>query len=186
MVTLFRLPDCSCNVWSVILDYDVSANRSLLSNLNTFDTLLTVDSFRTFARLIEGTELETTLRSRIGFTLFAPTDQGFNNLPGRFLDKLISARNSRLLREVLHYHFVEGRFRASELAAGQFITTEQGLDLKITTCDGVLRINHARLILPDIHTGDGIIHGIDELLIPGELALVKYLSLGRSLSADGP
>lgn len=154
------------------------------SNLNTFDKLTTIDSFSTFTRLIEGTEIETTLKSRMGFTLFAPIDRSFSSLPEKFLDKLISARHTRILMEVWRYHFVDSRFRVRELAANQFIPTEQGLDLKITSNEDVLRINDAKIVLPDIHTSDGIIHGIDELLIPGEMALVKYLCLSRSLSTN--
>ncbi len=156
------------------------AKYSLRSDLNTLETLLTIESFRTFTRLIEGTEIERTLESQSGFTLFAPMNRGFINLPGQFLDKLISARNTRILLEVLKYHLVAGEFRASELPASQFITTEQGHDLKVSD-NGALRINHANIVLPDIETTDGIIHGIDELLIPGEIALVKYLSLSRRI-----
>ena len=160
------------------------ANPLLRVNLDTFDTLLTIDSFRTFTRLIEGTEIETTLRSRTALTLFAPINRGFSNLPADFLRKLISARSSRILLEVLQYHLVTGRLTAKELSPNQCVTTKQGNDLNITEADDGLRINDARIVLPDIPTRDGLIHGIDELLIPGELALVKYLSLSRSLSTD--
>lgn len=156
----------------------------LRADLNTFDTLLTINCFRTFTRLIEGTEIETTLRSRTGLTLFAPIDRGFSNLPGNFLGKLISARSSRILLEVLQYHLAADRLTSTELADVQCVTTRQGHDLKITNGHDGLRINDARIVLPDIPTRDGLIHGIDELLIPGELALVKYLSLSRSLSTD--
>jgi uncharacterized surface protein with fasciclin (FAS1) repeats len=165
-------------------DSCILASPFLRANLDTFDTLLTSDSFRTFTRLIEGTEMETTLRSRTVLTLFAPINQGFSNLPANFLRKLISARSSRILLEVLQYHLVTGRLPAAELAANHCVTTKQGDDLNITDAEDGLRINDARIVLPDIPTRDGLIHGIDELLIPGELALVKYLSLSRSLSVD--
>ena len=167
-----------------IFDYHALANGFLHANLNTFDTLLTTGSFRTFTRLIEGTQIETNLRSETVLTLFAPIDRGFNNLPANFLAKLISARSSRILLEVLQYHLVAGKLTASELAAAQCITTTQGHELNITNADDGLRINDARIVLPDIPTSAGLIHGVDELLIPGELALVKYLSLSRRLSLD--
>ena len=151
------------------------------SNLNTFDRLLSIDRFQTFTRLIEGTEIEKTLRSRKAFTLFAPVDEGFSNLPRDFLDKLIRARNTPILLEVWRHHLVGRTVRAHELAARQSMTTEEGHDLKITNTEAVLWINNAKIVSPNIDTSNGIIHGIDELLIPGEIALVKYLGLSRSL-----
>jgi uncharacterized surface protein with fasciclin (FAS1) repeats len=153
----------------------------LLSKLNTFDTLLTKPGFQTFARLIEGTEIEMTLRSQSGITVFAPVDSGFTSLPQQFLDKLLSAKSTRLLLEVLRYHLVAGRLGTRDFDCHEFLPSEQGYDLKITSNGVGFKVNQAKIVLPDIETEGGMIHGIDELLIPGEIALVRYLSLGRSI-----
>jgi uncharacterized surface protein with fasciclin (FAS1) repeats len=159
----------------------ILAKNNLLSRLNTFDTLLKSDSFQTFTRLIEGTEIETTLKSQPGLTLFAPIDQVFQSLPDKFLTRLINAKSTRMLLEVLRYHLVAGRIDTRQLAGSEVVPSEQGFDLSITTNNTGLRINQARIVLPDIQTADGVIHGIDELLIPGEIALIRYLALSRSI-----
>jgi uncharacterized surface protein with fasciclin (FAS1) repeats len=155
-----------------------------LPELSTFDKLVTIESFRTFVRLIEGTEIETTLRSRSHITLFAPIDRSFSNLPQKFLSNLITAKNTTILLEILQYHLVRGTLAVSEVANNDFLTSEQGHELKITMTDLGLKINDANVVMPDIQTNAGMIHGIDELLIPGEIALVKYLLLRRRIATN--
>lgn len=53
------------------------------------------------------------------FTLFAPTDKGFDALPADVLDKL--SKDKALLKKVLSYHVVSGKILAKDLKNNELL-----------------------------------------------------------------
>lgn len=108
----------------------------------------------------------------IGFTVFAPTDQAFRNLMS-FVDitedELLA---SDVLEDILRYHVVEG-VRTSE----QFPDLERPLEtiieggairVRVTGDDGIILNNLVDVIQRDVPAENGVIHAIDDVLLPQE------------------
>lgn len=133
--------------------------------LNVIDTAIRTGIFQTFTRLLEGSLLEQRLRSKESFTLFAPVDISFAYLSPETLDSLLKADNQGTLSDVLGYHAVPGRIMASELRDLRKTPTVHGAALRIDN-DLELRVDGARLLYVDIVACNGVIHGIDRLLMP--------------------
>lgn len=133
--------------------------------LNVIDTAITSGAFQTFTRLLEGSSLEQKLRSHESFTLFAPVDIAFAYLSPEMFNQLLRAENQGLLTNVLGYHAVPVKIMAHELKSMKRAETVYGPDLII---DGAaeLKVNGARLIHIDMLACNGVIHGIDRLLMP--------------------
>lgn len=136
-----------------------------METLNVIDTAIRSGIFQTFTRLLEGSALEQQLRGQESFTLFAPVDISFAYLPPETFSHLLRAENQGVLAEVLGYHVVPGKLMSNELRALSKTPTIYGVDLTIEN-DVELRVDGARLLHLDMEAGNGVIHGIDRLLMP--------------------
>lgn len=137
----------------------------MYEKLNIVDTAIRRGVFQTFTRLLEGTQLEKELRSNKCYTLFAPTDVAFVDVPNKILNQLLRAESQEILANVLSYHAVPGKVMSAELKDLSKARTAYGEDLIVSTGDEV-RIDGARVIQADIEARNGVIHGIDRLLLP--------------------
>lgn len=136
-----------------------------MQTLNVIDTAIKTGIFQTFTRLLEGSVLEKRLRSQECFTLFAPVDISFAYLSPETFDCLLRTENQGILTDVLGFHVVLGRVSSSELGDLRKTPTVYGVDLTIdNTID--LRVEGAKVLHLDIAACNGVIHGIDRLLMP--------------------
>lgn len=136
-----------------------------MQTLNVIDTAIKTGIFQTFTRLLEGSVLEKRLRTKECFTLFAPVDISFAYLSPETFDRLLRAENQGILTDVLGFHVVPGRVSSSELGDLRKTPTVYGVDLTIdNTID--LRVEGAKVLHLDIAACNGVIHGIDRLLMP--------------------
>ena len=125
------------------------------SSAGTFDTLLAA---------AKAAGLVDTLQSDGPFTVFAPTDEAFANLPEGMVDSLLA--NPDKLKQVLLYHVVPGKVLASEVAGLSSATTAQGSDIAIVITGGSVMINDAKVIKTDVMASNGVIHVIDTVIVP--------------------
>ncbi len=137
----------------------------MAEGLNVLDTAIRSGTFQTFTRLLDGSSLETMLRSGVSYTLFAPADIAFAYIPPETLNQLLKAERLGILGNLLSYHALRGKFMIAELRNLSRAKTVFGDDLIV---DGGpdLRIEGARLLQTDIEASNGVIHAIDRLLLP--------------------
>lgn len=140
-----------------------------MQTLNVIDTAIRSGIFQTFTRLLEGSPLEQRLRGQESFTLFAPVDISFAYLPPETFDHLLRAENQGILSDVLGYHVVSGKIMSCELKGRCRTPTVYGVELTIDNT-AELKVNGAKLLHVDILACNGVIHGIDRLLMPIESA----------------
>ena len=140
-----------------------------MDTLNVIDTAIKSGIFQTFTRLMEGSPLEARLRSREVFTLFAPVDISFAYLPVETFDGLLRAENQGRLSEVLGYHVVFGKIMSCELKGLCKTPTVCGVELSIANT-GELTVDGAKFLHVDIAACNGVIHGVDRLLMPNKFA----------------
>ena len=119
------------------------------------DTAVAAGSFTTLVKAVQAAGLVDTLKSDGPFTVFAPTDEAFAKLPPGTLEGLL-ADPDQLVR-VLKYHVVPGKLDASAVTSMTQLSTVEGSPLPV----GDIAIAET-----DILTANGIIHVIDEVLIP--------------------
>lgn len=136
-----------------------------MQTLNIIDTAVRSGIFQTFTRLLEGSLLEQRLRSQESFTLFAPVDISFAYLAPETFDGLLKAENQGILSDVLGYHVVPRKIMFHELCKLCKTPTMYGVELPIDNTTG-LKVDGAKLLHVDIVACNGVIHGIDRLLMP--------------------
>ena len=112
---------------------------------------------------VQAAGLVDTLKGEGPFTVFAPTDEAFAKLPPGTLEKLLADKDR--LTAVLTYHVVPGKVMASDVAGMRSARTVQGQTIEIDTHSGV-KVDGANVIATDIVASNGVIHVIDEVILP--------------------
>ncbi len=115
------------------------------------------------------------------FTVLAPTDDAFAELPEEAVARLTSPEGRRDLRRILAHHVVPGRvpaataftLPAAESLAGQRLTIETGPSL---------RIGGARVVATDVAFDGGLVHVIDRVLVPELRTVVELAAAEDRLS----
>jgi len=104
-------------------------------------------------------------------TVFAPSDEAFNKLFKALGVKNIYALSAEQLKPILLYHVVSGIVKSTDLKNG-FVPTLNGSAVKINLDKGVM-VNNANVFIADLRALNGIIHVIDEVLLPPSKNLVE-------------
>jgi uncharacterized surface protein with fasciclin (FAS1) repeats len=130
---------------------------------NIVDTVVAAGNFTTFLAAIKTAGLTSTLTSKGPFTVFAPTDEAFKELPPGALEALL--KDTAKLKAVLSYHLVAGLVAAKDVKSGEVMTV-QGSPLTAAVSSSGVQVNGAHVKQSDIAATNGIIHGIDEVIMP--------------------
>ena len=137
-----------------------------MSNKDIVDTAVGAGQFNTLAAALGAAGLVETLKGPGPFTVFAPTDAAFADLPAGTVEELLKPENKAKLASILTYHVVSGKVMASDVVNLSEADSVGGPKLKIMTEGGKVMINNATVTTADIETSNGVIHVIDKVLIP--------------------
>ncbi len=123
-------------------------------------------TFKTLVAAVQAAGLAATLKGEGPFTVFAPTDAAFAELPEGTLEALLA--DPAQLAEILKYHVVAGRISAADvLAAGSaHPVTVQGQRLDVRVVDGKVMVDAATVVAADVQASNGVIHVIDRVVLP--------------------
>ena len=141
-----------------------SESPSPTATADIIETAAAAGSFTTLAKAIEAADLTATLKGEGPFTVFAPTDEAFAKLPKGTLDALL--KDKAKLAAILTYHVVPGNVMSKEVAGMSSARTVNGQDLSIKAKDGKVKVNKATVTTADIAASNGVIHVIDQVLMP--------------------
>ena len=130
------------------------------------ETAINAGTFNTLVKAVEATQLGEILKSPGPYTVFAPTDEAFNNLP-EGMDALL--QDIPKLKRIVLYHVAFGDVRAEDLMQIPEAETVEGSIVAIESTDGI-KVNDAKVLQTDILTDNGVIHVIDSVLIPALVA----------------
>lgn len=122
--------------------------------------------FSTLASLIKKAGLVSALSGKSKLTVFAPTNAAFAKLPKATLKKVQS--DKKLLTSILTYHVVKGAVPASKVVKlnGKSVKTLNGKSVKIAVKSGKVYVNKAQVTKADVKASNGVIHVINQVLIP--------------------
>ncbi|MGB7377235.1 MAG: fasciclin domain-containing protein [Rivularia sp. (in: cyanobacteria)] len=126
-------------------------------------------SFTMLTKALQAAGLVDTLKGNGPFTVFAPSDAAFAKLPQDAVQDLLKPENKEVLVKILTYHVVPGRVLSSDLQSGEVRSVEGGpISVKVDPATGV-QVNDATVVQPDIKASNGVIHVIDNVILPPDL-----------------
>ena len=125
--------------------------------------------FHIFASALRSSDHFKTLDGPGAFTVFAPSDAAFKTFSPAALDRLLK-EDRDLLHTVLGYHFAAGKVGTARFDGKRIRAVMQaGGDVIIDGRAG-MRVNAARVIKPDLLAANGVVHGVDAVLWPRDVA----------------
>ncbi len=129
------------------------------------DIALANDNFTTLVEAVIKAGLVDALNSEGPFTVFAPTNAAFEELFAQLDIAGIDDLTAEQLTPVLLYHVVPGNVLSSELTSGNVGTLNGGKNVTVDLSSGV-KINESSVVSADIQGTNGVIHVIDQVLMP--------------------
>ena len=133
----------------------------------------------TLVAAVKAAGLVETLQSKGPFTVFAPVNDAFENLPSGTVETLLKPENKATLTKVLTYHVVAGKMDFDAISAAikkgggtAVLTTVAGgkLTAKMNGQHNVMLMdeagNWANISTYDVYQSNGVIHVIDKVLMP--------------------
>ncbi|MEM7710134.1 MAG: fasciclin domain-containing protein [Pseudomonadota bacterium] len=133
----------------------------------------------TLIAAVRNAGLVETLQSEGPFTVFAPVNAAFADLPPRTVDTLMAPENGQMLTKVLTAHVVAGDVSTSDIAAAARGSSDgfyhfnalSGDALSAQIVNDSVYIydesgNAGRITIADVEQLNGMIHVVDTVLVP--------------------
>jgi uncharacterized surface protein with fasciclin (FAS1) repeats len=150
-----------------LIKYEIMI-RNYATN-DVVDVAILSDVHTTLVTAVSEAGLVPTLQSDGPFTVFAPVDAAFEKLPEGTVLTLLAEEDKSTLTDILTYHVVPWAYLASDIYDGLMLETVNGESLHFTINDTEVRINDLPTLLStDIVTSNGVIHVIDDVLMPNK------------------
>jgi len=153
--------------------------EAMFKSKDIIDNAVNSKDHTTLVAAVKAAGLVETLKGTGPFTVFAPTNDAFENLPAGTVETLLKPENKGTLTTVLTYHVVPGRMDfstiAKEIKAGKgtaTLKTVSGGSLwammngehNITLKDE--KGNVANISTYDVYQSNGVIQVVDKVLMP--------------------
>lgn len=166
----------SAGLIAVVGMFSISANAQATQNI--VEVAVDTPSLSTLVTAVTEAELAGTLSGTGPFTVLAPDNDAFAALPAGVLDALLLPENQAELQTVLQYHVISGDLDSTDVTAavGTSVTTLEGSGVAVSESGGNLFVNTAQVTTPDVDATNGIVHVIDEVLIPSSLDVDALLA----------
>jgi uncharacterized surface protein with fasciclin (FAS1) repeats len=145
---------------------------------NIIENAVNSKDHTTLVAAVKAAGLVETLSGKGPFTVFAPTNAGFDKLPKDTVPTLLKTENKDKLSGILTYHVVAGKMSAEDLAAK---AKEMGGKVELKTVAGgtitvmgegggwvIVDANggKSKITIADVNQSNGVIHVIDGVLLP--------------------
>ena len=120
----------------------------------------------TLVTAVKAASLVDVLSNAGPFTVFAPTNAAFDKLPAGTVEGLLKPDKKDALSNILEYHVYVGVIKTEAMRDGQILGQVNGKNITLSVKDGKYMINDKATIVASVPASNGIIHVIDEVLLP--------------------
>lgn len=137
-----------------------------VSNPNIVQVAAGSKDHTTLVAAVQAAGLVDALSNAGPFTVYAPTNAAFDKLPKGTVEGLLEPDKINDLKAILEYHTYVGALKLEYLTDGQQFEQVSGDKITITMKDNKVFVNGTAEIVASIPTSNGIIHVINEVLLP--------------------
>jgi uncharacterized surface protein with fasciclin (FAS1) repeats len=127
------------------------------------DTLAETPSLSTLNGLVTAAGLTDTLKGAGPFTVFAPSNDAFKDVPAKTMDDL--AKHPEKLKDVLTYHVLPVKALAADVKNSK-VKTINGAEVELSKAGDIVTIENAVVTKADVLATNGVVHIIDTVLMP--------------------
>jgi transforming growth factor-beta-induced protein len=110
------------------------------------------------------------------FTVFAPVDAAFAELPQAAVNNLMQPENRDTLASLLQHHVVAGRIDAAGVVEASELETLAGTRLNVEVEGDQVRVGGVRVLQTDIGADNGTIHVVEQVMFPAGFACIATVA----------
>ena len=143
-----------------------SAVKDEISNPNIVQVAIGSKDHTTLVEALKAASLVDAMSNAGPFTVFAPTNAAFEKLPAGTVEGLLKPDQKNALSDILEYHVYVGVIKTESMRDGQSLGQVNGDNIKISIKDGQYMVNEKAKIIASVPASNGLIHVIDEVLLP--------------------
>ncbi|MFL3021733.1 MAG: fasciclin domain-containing protein [Candidatus Poriferisodalaceae bacterium] len=168
VVAVLLLSSCGSDTQDAVPpEEEEAASEEVVGDI--IDVAVSAGQFPTLVAAVQAAGLVETLKGEGPFTVFAPTEEAFANALaalGLTAEQLLADPDT--LTAVLTYHVIPGTVMSSDLigASDLNVATVNGAEVVVNEDMGTVSINSATVVTADIETSNGVIHVINQVLLP--------------------
>lgn len=163
---------------SAFADNPMVGGAAMYPEKNIVENAMNSEDHTTLVAAVKAAGLVETLQSEGPFTVFAPTNAAFAELPEGTVDDLLKPENKDALVKVLTCHVVSADAMSNAIekmiaddGGAHDVPTVGGCTLKATEMDGTIALTDeagrtAHVTIADVEQSNGVIHVIDSVLLP--------------------
>lgn len=150
-----------------------NAKKDIVSNL------INSKDHTTLVAAVKAAGLVETLQGAGPFTVFAPVNDAFENLPDGTVSTLLKPENKGTLSQILTYHVVAGKYDAASIVGairkgnGKVVLTTVSGNKLTAMMNGERNVilkdengAYANISIYDVAQSNGIVHVIDAVVLP--------------------
>ena len=145
-----------------------------------WDVISSHREFSDFQKAVSKAGLSNLLDTKGPFTVFVPTDAGFERLPAETEEQIFT--DAAVSKDVVLNHTTDGRLfynvtdpmmGTSDLGRMAYIMTSQGTKIPIEVTASAVKVGQAHLLLANIQASNGVIHVVDQVNLPSSVQTVS-------------
>ena len=168
-----------CSTFSIAQTTTIVGGQEMYPAKNIVENAVNSKDHTTLVAAVQAAGLVETLQSKGPFTVFAPTNDAFENLPDGTVTELLKPENKSKLTSVLTYHVLSGKYDYNALvkeiekgngkatiktvSGGNLTFSKNGTRNLIVTDNNK---NSANITVYDVYQSNGVILVIDKVLLP--------------------
>lgn len=135
-----------------------------VSQKNVVQIAVSSPDHATLVKAVQAANLVDALANNGPFTVFAPTDAAFAQVPADALNNLMKPENKSQLEDVLYDHVYVGVLKTENIESEKTITLFGGQVVTLNNENGKYTVNAANIIA-SIPAANGIVHVVDKVLL---------------------
>jgi uncharacterized surface protein with fasciclin (FAS1) repeats len=133
-----------------------------------YNTLAAAGNYKTFLSLVDKANVQQLKAMPGPFTVFAPTDAAFANVPQATKDKIMG--DPAIVRDVVYFHITPGKYMAADLIVLKecktLCPTDNAGVMKFHMMGDKYMVNDAHIVKADMMATNGVAQGIDAVMLP--------------------
>lgn len=153
---------------SETVDGGQSTVQDDVSNPNVVQVAVASADHSTLVTAVKTAELVDALSNAGPFTVFAPTNAAFEQLPAGTVEGLLKPEKRDALTDILQYHVSVGVYKMENFQDGQSIGQVNGGNITITKQGDDFIVNGKAKIIATVEASNGVVYVIDQVLLPAQ------------------
>ncbi len=135
---------------------------------NLYDTLAAAGNYKTFLSAVDKANVQELKSMQGPFTVFAPNDAAFAQMPKETLDKIMG--DPAIVRDVVYFHITPGKYLEKDLPGLRecktLCPTDNAGIMTFNKMGDKYMVNNATIVQPNMMASNGVAQGVDAVMLP--------------------